>query len=506
MKKSILFIMIVFVTFLVSCDNRDANFDHIFERSEGPIVADDSNNINDGENDEMTNEPSESTSDNHSYEMPLESELYGELTIWTHRYNDYELRIYAELFSERHPNVTFNFEAHDFPRDTATHLALVTGLIATPPDLLLFNSSTVNFEKLSVDALFVELYELFDGYRGIDMDSFFANVFSALELHGGLYGVPLFIDLMLAYPNIRLFEGADIDISTISSVSIDDEILLYSQIAPAFPDETIHPTSRFSVWRALTRNVLYDINTEEINVNTSEMAERLRNAMEIPICSIHVQLTPDRPRQTVIGSGTDQFLRPITQSNLIFVDHRDGGSFNFSTLFLQEHPDIQFAKPVPFTFGDSDNVGFKSSHTLSIMRESPNIELAWEFMRFVLSYEESLYHNENYHNSIMMPINRNRFNNQVYDVLQSVFRDTLSVTDIEKHITIPIEEFRAQQIESALLHIYAIMENLNFEFRQNSAVLNSLVYPDIWLIYSGQQTIEQGLASIQSRLELYVHE
>ena len=79
-------------------------------------------------------------------------------------------------------------------------------------------------------------------------------------------------------------------------------------------------------------------------------------------------------------------------------------------------------------------------------------------------------------------------------------------TDMEKYLEVPLEEFQERQVENALNYMEDIMGRLNYSDRRSFAVLNSLVYPDVWLIYTQQQTVEQGLANIQNRLELYVGE
>jgi hypothetical protein len=65
---------------------------------------------------------------------------------------------------------------------------------------------------------------------------------------------------------------------------------------------------------------------------------------------------------------------------------------------------------------------------------------------------------------------------------------------------------RERTVNAAFDFFYDIMSSFNRQIRHSFAVFNSLVYPDIWLLYSGQQTVAQALASIQSRLELYVAE
>lgn len=504
----ILFVAILVLLSLVACGNPDADVSHFFEQDQ----VTDNRDASIPDDDELIDEQNVSDETDELAHEPID-ELVGNLTIFIARGMDSEMAVYRRMFQELHPQVDITFEFYDFPLDTASHLALVTRLLADPPDIFYFMPRMLNFEKMSLEALFVNLYDMFDGPRGISMDDYFSNIFAASEMQGGLFSVPLHLELMLAYPNIRLFEGAGLDVAEISSVSVDDELNLFDQIALAFPDETIHPNMRSSIWRSLTHYPLYNVETGEVNANTPEMAERIRRSMDIPIMrmdgSYVVVFTPEFVAESIVGITTisAEFINHNSNlSRLIFHSHMDSSTGSLSVFFLQSHPNIQFAEPIQFNFGNRENIAFSSNNSLSIMRNSSDVDLAWEFIRFIMEYEESLHHIPTYHASWSLPINRNRFANQVYIVLQELFDHALMFTDVEQYIQLPLDDYREQQIERALTHTNNIMEQLNFEVTQNFAVLKSLVYPDIWLVYTGQQTVEQALENIQSRLELYVEE
>jgi ABC-type glycerol-3-phosphate transport system substrate-binding protein len=494
LKKIGVFIIasLIFMVLIVACNSRGSEFDMFFEQTEPSLSGVDSN----------SQDVSNGTQ-NHENSIKL-SELEGELTVWVGAW-DNEIRVYADLFTTMHPNVNIIIERLPAPPtadDLARRLFLITLLLTDPPDLFLARAVGLDFEKSVNERLFVNLYELFDGQHGINKDDYFSNIFSASETQGGLYRVPLFFEPMLAFPNKGLFETAGIDVSEITSISVDDEIAFYRQIAPLFPDRTIYPSPWFSIWRVFANSMLYNIEVGEVYVNTPEMVERVRASIEIPI-SRWVEISDNRPTN---WTGLDIFQQ-FTESDYIFIDSAMAGMQSFATLFLQEHPDFQFSRPVPLTYGDGNNVFFRSDHSLSIMRESQNIELAWEFMRFMLEYEESLYHVPTYDHALStIPINRNRFNNQVYDVLQDVFYSTLNRTDLENHINIPIEAFREQQIEYAMLSISKLVEAINNEYVVDSAPNGAFIIPTAWRIHSGQQSIEQGLYDLQNNLELYVNE
>jgi len=496
---------LIFMILIMACGSKDNEFDEFFEPTEPSIGDIDSN---DQEESNVTDEH-QASDDTHNYEYENEystefSELEGELTIWAGP-REHEIRVYADLFTTLHPDVNIIIEDLPPPPTTdglARRLFLIPSLLTDPPDLFLARAVGLDFEKSVNERLFVDLYELFDGLHGINKNDYFSNIFLASETQGGLYSVPLFFEPLLTFPNRGLLEVAGVDVSEITSISVDDEIAFYRQITPLFPDRTIYPSPWFSIWRIFQYSMLYDIESGEVHVNTPEMVERVRASVEIPISS-WVEISNNLPTNW----GSSDIILQFTESDYIFIDFEMAGMQSFATLFLQEHPDFQFSGPVPLTYGNGNNVFFRSDHSLSIMRESQNIDLAWEFMRFVLEYEESLYHVPTYYRALStVPINRNRFNNQVYDVLLDIFYDTINRTDLENHITIPIEEFREQQIANAMLSIRELVEMVNNEHVVGFAPNIALILPTAWRIHSGQQSIEQGLYDLQNNLELYVNE
>jgi hypothetical protein len=151
------------------------------------------------------------------------------------------------------------------------------------------------------------------------------------------------------------------------------------------------------------------------------------------------------------------------------------------------------------------------------MQNAPNRNLAWEFLRFVMEKEDfmpecrslDIVRRYSPMAGSSLSINRTRFRNHAYFSF-----DWNGITDITFHLKSIghndfaelIAEQREQRIENSIQHLYNAMNTVNYEARTDKAAFNSLVYPDIWLLHSGQQDVTRTLANIQSRLELYVAE
>ena len=475
----------------------------------------------------------------------LTNVLEGKVTILSLGILDKDLRVYARLFSEAHPNVQINIETTPFPHDMAQSSALMTRLQTTPPDIFLYNSASMNHEKIEMATIFADLYDLFDGSRGIDENDYFFNIFRASETHGRLYSLPIHITYNIEVLNKRLFDGVGVDTSQIKTLSIDEEIDLFFRVSEAFPGEKIYLYDHFSIIAALDTDPIYDIDTGTVFVNTPEMKERLELAMRVPVNNRAVQYSPDGIMFTTVTNNEDIVRSFITYNsrNMLMPINDLGGLRIFTGSFLQKHMDTSLSQPIIRLSGICNHLGFGSERSLSLMREAPNSDLAWEFIRFVMEYEDDLYHGgmSDYVAPInTFPINRTRFEKQVYEVLKQValeaytfsgFRQTLNpalherVDEIieenselfneenlsperrmNRAVDMALEELWMTDIVDVMDFLRGNMEMIAYEIRLNSSVIMSLVYPDVWLLYSGQQDVSRTLASIQNRLELYVNE
>ena len=435
--------------------------------------------------------------------------LQGEITVMVPRAAyQLELKYYARHFKILHPETSINIIDYGDITDMSRQLELTTRLLAEPPDILVWYSSVTSFEKSSEEMLFEDLYGYFRGPRGIDESKYYSNIFKAAETKGSLYHLPMHIELNFGILNKRLVEGIGMDLDQITVMSIDDEIELYARVAEAFPDETIYADPRFSIYTAFTRERLYDLDSGEVYADTPVMRERLERAVHIPINSQFVQFMPDMIVEGIEASNSVS-LDFIRSNNHMMLHMGDSGLFSLAVLFLQEHPKIQFSKPIIMSAGGENNVGFTSQRSLAIMRNAQNKDLAWEFMRYMMEYEDSAFFIDSADYPAArysLPVNRIRFENQVPEAVDYSYSLTEAVTQIESYINMPPQDFREKQVDIVIDFLHNYMESLNYEIGYSFAVFNSLIYPDIWLLHTGQQDINITLANIQNRLELYVTE
>ena len=448
-------------------------------------------------------------------EEPIEEltrPLEGEITILLQEGLDKDIRIYAKMFTDLHPGVRIKFDTYGWIEDSSQLLALTTRLLADPPDIFHYDATDMSVEKMASDALYVDLYELFRGTRGIDMDDYFSGVFSAIEERGSLYRVPIYVYLESNYLNKRLFDSIGVDAEQIGALTLDDKIDFYYRAAEANPGEQVYLEPRFSIMQVFSSERLYDLDTKTVSVDTPAVRERLERAMGIPVNSDYVIFGPDVYRHIFGPHTTDYGLKKALQPNKhLFWQELSPELYQYVTIFLQCHPDNQVSMPVLQRAEDGSGYIFSAGCCFSIMKESDNIDLSWEFLRFILEYDENLMWHKKYADYrgglSAVPINRARFEEQVFAALDTeVFPCAYSYVQIDAYITGTFEEYKEQLVVTTMDFLRNGMEHLSVEERYNRAVMNSLVYPDVWLLHTGQQSIEQTLRNIQNRLELYIYE
>jgi hypothetical protein len=423
-----------------------------------------------------------------------------------------DLREPIRVFNELHPDVVFNVEFMEPPQDIAEQAALITRLMADPPDLLYFSSEHITFEKVDKGAIFADLNGFFDGPRGINKDDYFSNIFTAAQVDGKLYHAPLYVQPNFVFLNTRLFDAIGVDANQITSISVDEEIDYFLQIAAALPNEELYPFGQFNLMYALSREPLYNISTGEVFANTAQMAERLRRALEVPISPL-VNYKPERvePNFTISNADAIRHIKPSQNMMYRFISFQ----LDLTTFFLEQHPELQFTHPVFLEQGEG-NYGFRGVSCYAIMQNAPNRNLAWEFLRFVMEEERFIDSPSGFSFERVMYVpglsfmatNKVRFENHTSLMLSNLFFYTMHFLrgHGDRSFTEQLEGQEEQLIENTMTFLREAMETINYEARADIATFNSLIYPDIWLLRSGQQDVGRALVNIQNRLELYIAE
>jgi ABC-type glycerol-3-phosphate transport system substrate-binding protein len=412
---------------------------------------------------------------------------------------------------EENPDVRIVIRHMNFITDISEQVALATRLLADPPDII--NTAYFIFEKFSMDALFADMNEFLDGPTGINRDDYFDNVFRAAEIGGKLYTVPLMINTNTVTLNKRYFDAIGVDISHMRSLTFSEYIHYFLRARALLPNDNILADEQFSVMSPFRDNRIYDIDAGTVNVNTPEMRELLTLAHSVPHSS-RVEFTPQRElRWSVAKAGPSSF----PDDSYIDPDFEYNCMYNLLTdlnvpwiYFLQDNPLIKFSHPV-FKATDSGENRFRQMTSSAILQNARNKELAWEFLRFCMEYPYTLYIPPFNMNNIAetpgFPVNRAMFETH----LQAILRESHGVMTQTHLINITgdddIDDAELEKrVEYSIYRFRELMEMINSEERVSEPTLHSLIYPDVYLLYTNRHDIDTTLRNIQNRLEIYVAE
>jgi len=266
---------------------------------------------------------------------------------------------------------------------------------------------------------------------------------------------------------------------------------------------------------------LVDFSARTVQVNTPEAIALLEEMGQIPV-SHRVEYTQEGYSKIFDGwmpGVSFHFVTSMPRSAELSTYLFNGlfASRPFPTLFfnyvflLQGQDDMIWGPPVARAFEDG-SVDFKTLIGLSIMRNSANQDVAWDFLRFMMEFEGSVHrsmwtqrdgHLEDNRDSIGFPLNRARFDNQLFDVILDWNQLSITRTD-SIHMT--IEEAEDEGVPRSVEGFRDLVELVNRENRTDQAAVNDLIYPDIYQFWLGRQDAAATLANIQNRLTLYMSE
>ena len=433
--------------------------------------------------------------------------LSGTLTLWNSPW-DHHLAILARRFMEANPDTRVIIERFDAITDIVQLAALTSRMLIEPPDL--FHTGVIFPEKMVMEALFLELNDFLDGVNGICRDDYFNGILRGAEVNGNLYHVPLMIGTDMILLNKQLFSSIGLQTSDIKELTLDQYFEYRQMASERHPDITVNLDPLFYIMDMFGIEDVYDVTTKQVWVNTPEMRRHLLTVKQLPFED--VTFTPDGPLVNYGMGSTAVDTRRYFYPEATYMYERSTDLISPYLFFILDHPNMQYSHPV-HRVSRTGNVRYRVSTGLAVMRDSANKELALEFLRFCMEHSTSLWDGQGYWNTnlysgtLQFPVNRELFNNQVGAILYASY----DVQTEQRFIAMTGDEVydaavRDEQVEYALSAYRGLMESFNYEYKYNAAVMNSLIYPDIYLFITDRQNVDTTLANIQNRLELYVAE
>jgi ABC-type glycerol-3-phosphate transport system substrate-binding protein len=514
MKYFKFLIFILALLLLVGCtaDESDRIFEEVLQQRPDLIAQEDdgaetpsTENVDSGEQGATEVNGADEADD----EPPFVSDLYGTLTVLT-EWGDSHTAALANRFMELHPGVEIIIEELDsmddplWGVDLAEQTALITRLLASPPDI--FNTGAFAFEKVNFEQLFLDLNEFIDGPNGINREDYFDNILRAAEVNGNLYSVPLMFGFTgnTNLLNKRYFEAIGVPIDEMRAITLSEYLDFHRRAAELFPEDDIGFDIQFNMFDVFRFERVHDVNTGVVNADTPEMREMLEYINSVRIGS-GVSYMPETVMGFLPGTGhwgVGVVDRSYTNPSVNYMYHSIVPAWVF---FMQDHPQMRFSHPVHRMTQNGD-IMFRWATELAIMRGSQNHDLAWEFLRFYMEFNDSLVDSEDpmtfrrgYHAFFSFPVNRHLFNAQYRETLIFNFRQLVG------NISLDGTNMEAR-VDYAMLRFTELIEMINARCRFDRQAMNSIIYPDIFQFHLGNQDVYATLRSIQNRLEIYVAE
>jgi multiple sugar transport system substrate-binding protein len=423
------------------------------------------------------------TSDSTNEDSPAESTLSGTLTIslgWTFQ----NLDTAVSRFNEIHPDVVI--VQNNFDDDWDRYLAQVGAqlMAGTADDII--EASGFSYKDLSERGLIVDLLPLMQNDPNFVEDDFFMNVFRAFEYRGGLYTFPTSF--------IYYFVGVN---NTVSEELIE----------------------RFKQHETITNRQLLELYFDFADTDTFFLREDLD---ALTFVSDHLRTFVDYENRTAYFNTDDfisllTYVREATNPQRV-ADGRLGHRVNWDptgaanpefyrryVFMLTEHGNYNAFFPITnrelFTHyiplvTDDGYIPMISSNSFFINSASENIELAWEFLKF-LATDDVL--NDLRPTRSRFPIKREHFRSHTPAYI-SMWVTHLRANDF-------IIEGETQDIAE---NIVSTIENWNempmLPLDYGSDNLREMISETLTSFHHGLLTAEQAAEELQNRVTLYLME
>ena len=458
-----------------------------------------------------------------------------ELTILVRQSNVSFMRHMANRFNDYTGlDVDFTFETYfDWAASIQDIQTLILEISTTNEiDIFINSSAGINSRSQQFLSSFVDLNELIDGENGINRQNYFDHIFRASEIDGNLYAIPLLIspaEPLLVF-NRYYADAVGVNLGAYK-ITTDEMLDFWVQASELYPDRNLFLNVPFNLGRVLTPRNIVDMRNQEVNVPTD--IEKIELAMSIP--SVHI-FYPDTIRNTVWITSDDfagsqdlvpsAFYNPFHHravARQFLFEHLDFPLHNPWVSVLQDIENIQVG-PKMLNPNNNERVPFNVSLSLSILEQSQQQDLAWDFIRFVLEapvyipeYDDpnpfsnasiTRFLDNNIDSAILIRnfhTNQNIFDDFAGNLLrQSAIQ--ISNTQVAEFLAdISFSDAEIEQIvQNGLQRYQNIMQMLNY----SSYFVNiwHITSEQLYLVSNGFQSIEETLLNLQNALEIFVAE
>jgi len=492
MPKKVGFLILIFALLLAVTSCNKNKSDGIYDSIESQ------NERNESLAETPNSTPTKKTKNN---EMAIKKELSGKLNIAAPVLDVFQgnekrnpLISAAEAFMTLHPGVIINLDIvytttvdenmDKFRTQMAT--GLMTG---TAPDIV--DVGLLPYDRYSESGLLCNLYELMNSDPSFEYNDYYDNIFEAFSYNDGLYAVPHNVSFLVSTMYKDFVKATGVDFGAKDTVSFVEMFDIYDAYVKSNPSsEVVYMASGVSPFSMANENFNYlaDYRNKKARFDEpwfTEYQSRIK-AMPIPPS---IKITPDRhimianadtiafeKNAKIMFNVANMFFSPQVGAIRNIIAY-DSGIFSYPVLHVEKDGKVRMSAAYDL---------------LAITEQSNNKELAWEFVKFFLSY---------YDDEIITNIPINKSNAGLY--IENAVKETIALLEQEgTQINDSFDEIAIRVTE--IVDKYLSLCNAVWTF--DTEMYYSLVYPELYDYVFDKKTLKEVTTSLQSKVTLHLNE
>lgn len=421
-----------------------------------------------------------------------------------------------DAYVKLHPNVVITLDNYRDYTDYKSKLPVLL-MVDQVGDIVL----TSNNSEIATSSYFTDLYILMNADKDFNRNDYFMNIIDALSTDGHLY---LFCTNF--EPNGSYMMRNDISEELLAEFE-SEKMLTYNDLIKYYLEITKDNTNQNTKW-AFTRdfnpmmflNYNYDklINFDKsisdfTNVEFSNLMEQVKK--KVLVNSNNVIYTPDGLKATYVLN---------TEWNISDL-HKQENRFLFKNTIMSTIDSFFPVKERIFTYPKliataNNHYYFQDLVNYSISKNSINKELAWDFIKFLVSEIDLVEVEESVHgytlaeielriiNGIGYSVNRANYEKVVqFEIEKNLFWQANLLSDYEyEEKEQLIQEYKDKALNYMLQSAQKLNLPTSYYYDLYKEREPGIIWDDMYLYLTEKQSIEQTMQNIENKVNLWLSE
>lgn len=385
----------------------------------------------------------------------------------------------AEKFKVLHPE--FDISVTKYSNDYEKYTAQVsTALMAGTADDFL-DGFGIDYKDSATVKLLADFYPIMEADPEFNEDDYFVNVFRALEYQGGLYTFPTSFSYNMVAVNNQVEDVLKKEFAQHEYISAFDLIDIYKTSGAGY-----YMHDSFDALTVLndTYKSFIDEEKKTCDFNNPRFAGLINDAK--------AATEPDKMLGYTYGSNVYPPEEEATRSKKYLYQQFSADVFQY---FLEFNEELKFGESRPYT-DEKGNLQISPLKNFSISAKSENKELAWEFIKFMATEQDS---GENGYVFIpSIPVNKGLF--------EFKYRSEVPgwINTFENEYGWSIKGDTQEQIEKLIAKMHEL-NNMPMSC-SNFSAFYSVVSDTMESFNNGSLTAEQTASEIQNKVYLVLME